>query len=184
MSVRIIQLPKGLKNGWDSQTVILSRVGGLNSLFNREAIADNALLPLSVAELKTVYDYYNQLEQRWGDVTSVIMSEISTVCGQNKDLKPFLRWGGRMSETNCDIRVSHLVGGSGRFVANLEKAFVECLIALVVPALKPLYPLCFEMILLHHIFLQFRLNLPLSISLRVKFAVFYHIVFIKVIPYD
>jgi hypothetical protein len=96
-------------------------------LMKWEAIADNALLPLSVAELKVVYDHYNQMKKEWGDVTSVIMSEISTVCGQNKDLEPFLKWGGMMSETHCDVRVSHLVGGSGRFVANLEEAFVECL---------------------------------------------------------
>jgi len=56
-----------------------------------------------------------------------IVTETSSVCSINPQLKPYLEFGSIMTETHCDVRVGHLVGGSGRFIGNLEEAFEKSL---------------------------------------------------------
>ncbi len=96
------------------------------SLMKWESIADEALHGLTLPELHSVYKHF-QGQEGYDDVCSVIIAEISSVGGANPQLKPYLEFGGMMSETSCDVRISHLVGGSGRFVANLEEALEQAI---------------------------------------------------------
>lgn len=121
------------------------------ALMKWEAIADQALQSLTLTELRDVYSYFRKPRPednaeemvssrdltpeesqllddatQWrieDDVQKVILSEIRSVCRINPQLKPHLEFGGMMSETHCDIRVRHLVGGSGRYISNLDDAF-------------------------------------------------------------
>lgn len=95
-----------------------------------EEAADKLLLSLSVKELRDVYTYYSD-QDNYCSITALILREISTVCKQNKDLKPFLRYSLILGGPEYhDYRLGHLVGVTHRsLVANLPEAFDSCIAA-------------------------------------------------------
>ncbi len=111
------------------------RQADVPALMKWEALADKALGELTLPEIQSVYQYYRDLLKQDGHsitengALSVIISEIQSVCRTNERLKPYLQFAPLINPPPCDNRVSHLLGASGRYVANLEDALNQAIAA-------------------------------------------------------
>lgn len=99
------------------------------ALMKWEKIADNALQALSLPDLQSVYNHFTE-QEGYSSVRRVIIKELESVCMVKPELQKHLEYGVVMDETDCDIRVQHLVANYGRYPANINEAFSKAIVSL------------------------------------------------------